>query len=36
MDFGAEKLGAVPSGAHSTSDRIAALETFIRAIRDAL
>jgi len=35
-DRGAEKLGAVPSGARSTSDRIAALARFIEIVREAV
>jgi probable F420-dependent oxidoreductase len=35
MDFGAQKLGAIPSGARTTGERIAHLERFIRVIREA-
>jgi probable F420-dependent oxidoreductase len=34
MDHGAAKLCAVPSGARSTSERIAALDHFIRVVRE--
>jgi hypothetical protein len=34
MDHGAAKLGAVPSGARSTSERIATLDHFIRVVRE--
>lgn len=35
FDFGADKLGAVPSGARSTTDRIAVLADFIGRVRAA-